>query len=275
MTALPSSPRASSPYHLTPEQTAQFHQEGYLAPLTACSVEEMAGHRTHIEQLLETPFVDHGADDKRHKSDAERMGALKKAWGHNRHLDDRPLWELSTAPAIVGAMQSLMGTDLLMWRTNFFTKYPGAKAIPWHQDRNYWPLEPEIVISAWLAIDACDQENSCLQVLPGSHRKLFRHVPTTEAMAFDEMADTDGLDLSKRVNMELQPGQFVLFSERTLHHSEENRSDRRRMGLSIRVVIPQVRVLRFDSPSHRLVQIAGSDPLGFSATCEPPSTAAF
>ena len=76
-------------------------------------------------------------------------------------------------------MAALYGPDLLLWRTNFFVKEPGAKEIPWHlfvvrkaldtlvgdnkrkssslalrQDRNYWPLEPPIIISAWIAVDA-------------------------------------------------------------------------------------------------------------------------
>jgi len=96
-----------------------------------------------------------------------------------------------------------------------------------------------------------------------------QHVKATEDVAFSEMADTDSVDLSKKVNVVLDPGQFILFNERTLHHSEANRSNRRRMGLAIRVVIPQVRVLKWDSPSHRLVQISGDDPLGFNEKTEP------
>jgi len=259
-------------FKLAPEQVAQFHRDGFLAPLTACSPEQMAEYGRHIERMLETPFIDDAkaaGDDKRQKWGSSQMGLDKPQWGHNRHLDDRTLWEVSTLPPIVGAMQSVMGEDLLMWRTNFFNKGPGGKAIPWHQDRNYWPLEPEIVVSAWLAIDRADQENSCVQVLPGSHRKLIKHVKATEDVAFSEMADTDSVDLSKKVDVVLDPGQFILFNERTLHHSEANRSNRRRMGLAIRVVIPQVRVLKWDSPSHRLVQISGGDPLGFNGKTEP------
>ena len=73
-------------------------------------------------------------------------------------------------------MASLYGPDLLLWRTNFFIKEPGAKEIPWHQDFNYWPLEPPIIISAWIAVDSATLENSCLQIVPGSHRKVVPHV---------------------------------------------------------------------------------------------------
>ena len=119
-------------------------------------------------------------------------------------------------------MASLYGPDLLLWRTNFFVKEPGAKEIPWHQDFNYWPLEPPIIISAWIAIDSVTLENSCLQIVPGSHRKVIPHVKATSDMAFGQMGDLDFVDTSNFVNLEMQPGEFVLFNERTLHHSEVN-----------------------------------------------------
>lgn len=239
---------------LSAEQVRQFHEQGYLAPLTACSPEEMQGYREHIDRVISAPKIE-GRDIL-----------------HNRHLDDRTIWELSTLPGIVGPMQSVLGEDLLLWRTNFFNKEPGGKEIPWHQDRNYWPLEPEIVISAWLAIDRVDVENSCVQVVPGTHRKLIKHVKSTAQMAFNEMAETDGVDLSKKVDVILEPGQFLLFNERTLHHSEPNRSNRRRLGLSIRVILPQVRVLEFDTPDHRVMSVSGEDRLGFNEHCPAPLT---
>ena len=64
----------------------------------------------------------------------------------------------------------LYGPDLLLWRTNFFVKNRGSKAIPWHQDFNYWPLEPPVIISAWIAVDPSTRQNGNLQVIPGSHR---------------------------------------------------------------------------------------------------------
>jgi hypothetical protein len=244
-------------FRLSPEQVKQFHDQGFLAPLTACTPEEMKYFREHAEFLV--------------KRDAGGVGGYHNL--HNRHLDDRVIFELSTLPGIVGPMQSVLGEDLLLWRTNFFNKEPGGKEIPWHQDRNYWPLEPEVVISAWLAIDRADVENSCVQVVPGTHRQIIKHVKSTEGMGFDEMAETSGVDLSKKVDVILEPGQFLLFNERTLHHSEPNRSNRRRMGLAIRVILPQVRVLKWDSDAHRVMLFSGEDRMGFNEHCQPPVAA--
>ena len=169
---------------------------------------------------------------------------------HNRHLDSALIHNLATHPAIIKRMASLYGPDLLLWRTNFFIKEPGAKEIPWHQDFNYWPLEPPIIISAWIAVDSTTLENSCLQIVPGSHRKVVPHVRATSDMAFNQMGDLEFIDTSTIVNLEMQPGEFVLFNERTLHHSEANRSDKRRIGLAVRVILPIVKVFDWDAPEH-------------------------
>ena len=236
---------------LSAEEMDQFRTRGFLGPFALCSPEEMGARRPAIEAVLETDPPDH------------------RQKGHNRHLDQRLIWDLATDSEIIGRMQCIYGEDLLMWRTNFIVKEPGAKEIPWHQDHNYWPLEPPIIGSAWIAIDEATVENSCLQVIPGSHRKMLPHIKATEDMGFAQMGDLDYLDLSQAVDLEMRPGEFILFNERTVHHSERNRSQKRRMGLAVRLVVPIVKVLKYDALEHALVQISGRDPMGFNKVVDP------
>ena len=237
---------------LSPEEREQFWRDGYLGPYTLCSPDEMLNQQPDIEAVLESDAPDH------------------KVKAHNRHLDSPLIYDLATHPSIVKRMASLYGDDLLLWRTNFFIKEPGAKEIPWHQDFNYWPLEPPIIISAWIAIDSATVENSCLQIVPGSHRKVIPHVKATPDMAFGQMGDLGYVDTREHVNLEMQPGEFVLFNERTLHHSEANRSDKRRIGLAVRVILPIVKVLEWDAPAHRLIVVHGEDSVQFNTRTPLP-----
>lgn len=233
-------------YQLSGEEMERFRRQGYLGPYALCSPDEMRGMQPAIERVLETDAPDHGVRE------------------HNRHLDCPLIHELATHPAVVKRMAALYGPDLLLWRTNFFVKEPGAKEIPWHQDFNYWPLEPPIIISAWIAVDAATLENSCLQIIPGSHRKVVPHVKATSEMAFGQMGDLGFIDTSGCVNLEMQPGEFVLFNERTLHHSDANRSAKRRIGLAVRVIVPIVKVLDWDAPLHELIVVHGEDTVQFN-----------
>ncbi len=237
---------------LTSIQIEDFHRDGFLGPFRAYEPGEMAEVRSEIEAILESDPPDH------------------KQNHHNRHLDSRLIYDVSTHPAVLERMKAIMGNDLMMWRTNFFIKHPGAKAIPWHQDTNYWPIEPAVVISAWMAIDEATLENSCPQVIPGSHRKLIPHVKASDEVQFHEQADSEFFDASKAVPLEMKPGEFFLFNERTLHFSAPNTSQKRRIGLAIRVVLPCVRVLSYDAPKHGLVTISGRDDLKFSRHAPRP-----
>ena len=168
-------------------------------------------------------------------------------------------------------MAGLYGPDLLLWRTNFFVKNRGSKAIPWHQDFNYWPLEPPVIISAWIAVDPSTRQNGNLQVIPGSHRSIVPHIEATPDVQFEEMADAGYYDARNLTDLEMQPGEFILFNERTLHHSEANHSDLRRIGLAVRAIIPIVKVLQYDSDDHALQVIHGTDTMGFNRLAPPPA----
>jgi len=243
---------------LSPAEVLFFHEEGYLGPFAAVSQEEMAEIRQHIDtQVINSP------------------GPNPNTTLQSRHMDSRVVFDLANSPAIIDRMECLYGSDLILWATNFFNKEPGGKEIPWHQDQNYWPLEPIINISAWIAIDDVKIDNSCVQILPKSHKHVVPHIPAKDGMAFGEEADEKYFKKDNLINMELKPGQFFLFNEKLLHHSEPNRSTRRRMGMSMRVTLPIVRIKQDGPPlhpGHAGILLRGEDFMGFNRLQEPPVT---
>lgn len=243
---------ATQDHTLTPAEVEQFHRDGYLGPFDLFTPDEMAELRPRIDDVLASAPPDHTEHQ------------------HNRHLESRVVWDLASHPKIIGRMNCIFGPDLLLWRTNFFIKHQGGKEIPWHQDAAYWPIEPAIVSSAWIAIDDSTIENACVQIIPGSHRRILPTVPAGEEMEFHAMADMTDVDTSKMINLEMKAGQFILFNERTLHHSHRNDSPKRRIGLAIRTILPIVRVLRADSPRHKMVILSGEDRMGFNELTDPP-----
>lgn len=253
---IPSSRQAGS-FSLTKEQVAFFHENGYIGPLTLCSPDEMAIHRRAIEtDVLPTP------------------GPNPKNPSQCRHLDKRVVYDLATDPAVLDPMRSLYGPDLVLWATYFFTKEPGGVEIPWHQDLNYWPIEPIINISAWIAIDRVTRENSCVQLIPGSHKKVVPHIASVGEMAFGEMADPAFIDQDKVIDIELEPGEFFLFNEKTLHHSNKNVSKLRRMGLTVRMTLPIVKITHDIAPlfpGHVALLASGRDTMGFNRLGKAPT----
>ena len=73
--------------------------------------------------------------------------------------------------------------------------------------------------------------------------------------------------------MELMPGEFFLFSERLLHGSSRNASQKRRLGISVRVTLPMVHVFQDVSPlheGHTAILARGKDVMGFNRCAGRP-----
>ena len=242
---------AEDRYALTETQTLDLHEQGFVGPLTLWESSETDAIRSMLERI----YID----------DPDPAAGV-----NIRHVRHREIVDLLRRRQLTDAMASVMGEDLFLWRVGFFNKVARDTRgeIPWHQDRNYWPLEPVIVCSAWVAVDDVDVDNSAMHVIPGSHRQLVPHIPATDGQVFQEQADPAYFDVEDAVPIEMRAGQFVLFNERLLHWSQPNTSDRRRFGLTVRVLPPQVRVLDYDSDAHGLVQLRGGDPLGFNRIVE-------
>ncbi|HKK16402.1 MAG TPA: phytanoyl-CoA dioxygenase family protein [Gammaproteobacteria bacterium] len=249
-------------FTLTHEEVEHYHLQGYLGPFTLCTPEQMAEWRTSIENILRPGL------QSELPSMIQRLNYVMQQ-GFGRHHDQRMLFDIVTSPAIIDRMTSILGEDLLLWRTMFFIKESGAKKIPWHQDYDDWPIEPYLVISAWIAIDEATKENGCIQLLPGSHREMLPLEPVIDDVidGFPKMVKPGTFDDSNPVDMELEPGQFFLFNERLLHRSAANNSEKRRMGLAVRCITPVVRIL---DPNDAAILVSGVDRMGFNKLVEPP-----
>jgi ectoine hydroxylase-related dioxygenase (phytanoyl-CoA dioxygenase family) len=125
-----------------------------------------------------------------------------------------------------------------LWNCSFFAKPAkiGTKT-PWHQDGEYWPIEPLATCTVWIAIDASTEENGCLQVIPGSHqsKRIAQHTKSdAEGLALNLQLDASEFDESEAVKIELEPGQISLHDVYLFHGSKRNESDNSRRGMTLR-----------------------------------------
>jgi chlorinating enzyme len=187
----------------------------------------------------------------------------------DRHLDVEFVWRLATHPRVLDAVEAILGPDVLLLACNFFCKYPaeerGERFVAWHQDVTYWGLEPPRAITAWIAIDDADEENGCMQVIPGSHRLgLLEHGKSARAgnlLSINQEVPGGLVDETRAVTLPLRAGQMSLHDGMLLHGSHPNRSARRRCGLAVRFTTPDVRQVAPNSlrGHYRPVLVRGAD----------------
>jgi ectoine hydroxylase-related dioxygenase (phytanoyl-CoA dioxygenase family) len=189
------------------------------------------------------------------------------------HLKLTRLYDLIFNPRILDAVESVLGPDILCWGSSLFVKEaadPGFVA--WHQDAYYWGLEPDDVVSAWIALAPSTLDNGAMRVIPGSHRMAAlahkRSAPDSANMLFTHEELAQDVDESQAVDLVLGQGEMSLHHVKILHGSPPNRSAGRRMGYAIRYVAPHVRQ-RGDQNSATLVR--GTDRYGYFAKDPVPA----
>jgi ectoine hydroxylase-related dioxygenase (phytanoyl-CoA dioxygenase family) len=219
------------PNVLTEAQLEAYRRDGYLAPLRALPATDAGRYRALIE--------DH----------ERRTGApLQGKWRVKSHLLFTWADRIVHHPAILDAVEDVIGPDILCWTSNFFIKEPGtADFVSWHQDAAYWGLEPAEVVTAWVALTPSNLASGCVKVIPATHGgTALPHVDTFargNMLTRGQEIDVE-VDESRAVSLLLQPGEMSLHHIKLVHGSAPNRSRDRRIGLAIRYLPTHVRQSR-------------------------------
>ena len=247
---------------LSDEQRAQYRQNGYLFPLDIFD-------RQGVEQML-------GALDQA-QQDA-RVAGLEDQWAQliraNAHYLLPFVYQAATTPALLDAVESILGPDLLLWSAEFFIKSAHSdKIVSWHQDLTYWGLgETDEEITAWVALTPASPTSGCMRFMPGSHHQAI--LPHRDTFADDNLLSRGqevavDVDESKAVDVVLEPGQVSLHHGRIFHASGPNGADHDRIGLVFRFLTPAVR--QQVAQRDYAMQVRGLDALGHWIHVAPPT----
>jgi non-haem Fe2+, alpha-ketoglutarate-dependent halogenase len=220
MSAVPS---PANKVGLSHQDVQSFSQSGYHFPTRILSSAEATTCRTRLETFEQS-----------------QGGPLGGALRTKSHLLFTWIDALVRHPAILDAVESILGPNLLVWSSTFFTKEANDPAyVSWHQDSTYWGLSAPDVVTAWVGFTDSNVSNGCMQVIPGTH--LIDQLPHQDTFAENNLL-TRGQEVQVDVNPNdavdviLQAGEMSLHHVRLVHGSPPNRSNDRRIGYAIRYV---------------------------------------
>jgi phytanoyl-CoA hydroxylase len=151
---------------LTDQQKARFDAAGYVVVQGLFSPDEVAHYREHFMTLRKhgTYPGDLAGVDVRSDDPLKRYPRMI----HMHRWDDLSRqWVLDSR--INACLTGLLGREPYAVQTMIYFKPPGARGQALHQDNFYLRAQPGTCMAAWLALDACDEANGCMQVVPGSH----------------------------------------------------------------------------------------------------------
>ena len=205
---------------LTQKEKEQYINEGYVTGLPVFSEDAVNDLHNWYDELSSKlpPNIDINKTNMWHK-------ASKK------------FHDLCRTTAILDYVEDLLGPNFVQWGGQFFSKEPkDGSVVPWHQDAQYWPLNPSNAVTVWLAVFDTDEENGAMKVVSGSHKmgRFVHKKNTAKNLVLDQEVSFDQLDEKKIVSLNLKAGQISLHNDALLHGSEANNSDRRRCGVTMR-----------------------------------------
>lgn len=221
------------PENLSSEQQAHYENHGYVCNVPVFWADEVAHLRNKIETL-----------EAQHHAGANGQ-SLNQYFRVNGHVVIPLLAELARTPAILDAVETILGENLLVWSVELFIKEANTeKTVSWHQDITYWGMgETNDEVTAWVALSDVTEQAGCMRFIPGSHKNgIVSHEDTQdENNLLSRGQQIAGIDENNAVSGPLKPGEMSLHHGRCFHASGPNRSDDRRIGLAIRYVTPEVR----------------------------------
>lgn len=150
---------------------------------------------------------------------------------HMHRWDERSLrWVLDERLRLY--LTGLLGQEPYAVQTMLYFKPPDARGRALHQDNFYLRVQPGTCITAWMALDPCDEANGCMQVVPGSHHwPLLCTEKADTSVSFTDV--TVPLPLGQEVHaVRMEPGDVLFFNGSLVHGSYPNTTtDRFRRSL--------------------------------------------
>lgn len=247
------------------DDITRFNQDGFIGPIKLYEPDEATALLREI----------------RIKNQDASKSIFKNSVNYDRHFDIPELTRHIMHPTIRKYITAILGPDVMLWRTEFFAKFPGSVGTEWHQvrDYSYATGEPQILptdpgwnayvdITVWTTFTPATKQTGCMRFVRGSHRKqIFDEYKTPERgreteydksyeAMFTEATGFYGYDFAEFlidpnwepspedvVDMEMNPGEALIFTASCVHGSLPNTTNRQtRFAITSRYVPTHVRV---------------------------------
>lgn len=242
---------------ITDQQRAEFEENGFLILHDVFSPATVSGARAALSRLVD--------EEARQLSEAGTISdALQNAPFETRLLqlyagcmDKAPdsfreelhlpeLFDIFFHPVVLDAAQAFLGPEIRLYPN--YTVRPklpdhAASLVLWHQDGGYTAtnspragegnVDEMRMINVWSPLVPARRENGCMQFVPGTHK--LGVVPHLKKEFYLELAPEILEQYEPQaIDIELDPGDVVLFHNLLFHRGLPNLSDKIRWSMDWR-----------------------------------------
>ncbi len=251
-------------WRLSHDERRAWAEDGFFIRRCAFRESELVALRAAAERVVERACEDaarggtgYEIDGNRYHEAAEATIQYEHAPGSDtvrvlepfHHLDTR-FDRLVDDPRFVEPVRELVGAQ----RVSLFTDKLNLKRpregsrFCWHQDSPYWAhfhAELDRLPNVMLALDDAVEENGCLRVIRGSHKRAMLPGLEGQGRLGPLFTDPAHFDETHQVAAEMPAGSVLFFSPHTVHGSEPNDSGALRRAL----------IFTYQPAGHRMFKI--------------------
>jgi hypothetical protein len=203
---------------LSQEMIEHYQARGFACPVDVFSREQAAAYLRKLEEF--------------EKSQSQQ---LSKGFNFKPHLLLKWIDEIAYHPAVLDAVEDLIGPDIMLFHLSVWPKNAKDPAyIDWHQDATYFGLDPSTQVTAWVALSDAPVEAGCMEVVPGSHKLgQLHHGQNPNPNLLLSKGQTIDVPFERKTTefMPVKAGQMSLHDTFLIHASGPNTTDHRRVGL--------------------------------------------
>lgn len=166
-------------HYLTRQQIKAFEKTGIHGPFKVLEREQALALKEYSHQLYDRNFDGQVVLGQEVVEALEKTGEASINYlGLYQALFHRKLWDVLSKPELTHKLASLLGDDILCWRSQFFEKKPKQVGTFWHQAGTFQessekpklkPLSPMdegiVQLTAWIALSDTTIKNGCLRML--------------------------------------------------------------------------------------------------------------
>ncbi len=219
-------------FGLSADELSFWNENGYLIRLGVFTAEENDALRQVAEDVVDgkRPFPSAHIDKNALIRDGKEEALEGIYTMHKIHHPSCFCPEFLTRvrdTRLTDPIVNILGPDVLGINNLFIWKAPKiGLGFPWHQDKFYFRnrFNTETTVGTWTAIDAADEGNGCLYVVPGSHKNSILEHDDLEGSQQNEFKLARGVSDDNGVAVEVPPGGVVWFHSHLLHKSTDNHS---------------------------------------------------
>ena len=216
---------------LSSEELTEWQRDGFVVRENVFSVEEKNTLRQVAEDVvagrrqMPTPHIDRNAQVDDGKVQRYGIYAMHKIHHPSCYLPE--FLKRVRDSRLIDPLVDLLGPDILGINNLFIWKAPKiGLGFPWNQDKFYFGkrFRTHTTVNTWTAIDAADEGNGCLYVIPGSHRRAIVEHDELGGSQQSEFRLARDVDDRGGIPVPVSPGGVILFHSHLLHKSTDNHS---------------------------------------------------